>query len=95
MQNQVAEDMKSERLDEILRFQDDITIRKNRSLEGTVQEILIEGESDAEKQKISGRTRSNKIVNTNKEPVAAKGAIINVEITKARKHSLEGLPVGQ
>ncbi len=94
MQKQIPEDMKSERLDEILRFQDDITIRKNKSLEGTVQEILVEGESGADKEKISGRTRSNKIVNT-KEAGAAKGAIINIAITRARKHSLEGLPVGR
>ena len=94
MQKQIPEDMKSERLDETLRFQDDITIRKNRSLEGTVQEILVEGESGADKEKISGRTRSNKIVNT-KEAGVAKGAIINIAITRARKHSLEGLPVGQ
>jgi len=93
MQQQVEEHVKSERLDEILKLQDEITIRKNRALENTVQEILVEGLSETDKTKSSGRTRSNKIVNIT-EPNIARGTVVDVMITKARKHSLEGRPVG-
>lgn len=92
MQKQIEDHIKSERLDEILKLQDEITVRKNRSLENTVQEVLVEGVSDTDKTKISGRTRSNKIVNITETDIA-RGAIVNVEITKARKHSLEGTPL--
>jgi len=94
MQKQIPEHLKSKRLDEILGVQDGITAGKNRSLEGTVQEILVEGESNTNKEKISGRTRSNKIVTISEADVVI-GTIMNVEIIKGRKHSLEGRPVRQ
>ncbi len=78
-----------------MKVQDDITSRKNKILEGTIQEILIEGESETDTERVTGRTRSNKIVNipktdpeTNSEE---KGALITVEITRGRKHSLDGI----
>jgi len=92
MQNQVPENIKSVRLHEILQLQDEITVIKNKHLEGTVQEILIEGNSETDSEKLTGRARSNKIVNI---PMAdiEKGKSVKVEITKGRKHSLEGIPV--
>ena len=95
MQDNLPEDLRSERLNEILKVQDDITSRKNKILEGTIQEILIEGESETDTERVTGRTRSNKIVNipktdseTNSEE---KGTLITVEITRGRKHSLDGI----
>ncbi|MBI5187499.1 MAG: tRNA (N6-isopentenyl adenosine(37)-C2)-methylthiotransferase MiaB [Nitrospirae bacterium] len=97
MVGHLIEVIKSERLSEILKVQDGITTRKNRSLEGTIQEIIIEGDGETDKEKLTGRTRTNKIVNIPKiNPETSsgqKGAIINVEITKGRPHSLEGRPV--
>ena len=92
MQKQIEEHIKSERLDEILKLQDEITVRKNRSLEKTFQEVLVEGVSDTDKEKSSGRTRSNKIVNIAEKDIS-RGSIVKVEITKARKHSLDGRSV--
>jgi len=92
MAGQLPEEIKSERLRQILEIQDRITERKNRSLEGTLQEILIEGESKTDREKLTGRTRTNKIVNTPKGNFE-KGSLINVEIVRGRKHSLEGRPV--
>jgi tRNA-2-methylthio-N6-dimethylallyladenosine synthase len=86
----LPEEIKSERLSEILEIQDEITIRKNKLLEGTIQEILIEGYSETDKKKLTGRTRTNKIVhipNCNNIDI---GSLIDVEITKGSKHSLEG-----
>ena len=94
MDNQISEDIKSERLSEILVLQDTITERKNKSLEGTVQEILIEGFDEHNINKLSGRTRTNKIVTIDSQNFK-QGDLINVLITKGRKHSLEGNPVNK
>lgn len=97
MGSHLPEEIKSERLQHILEVQEEITERKNRSLEGTTQAILIEGESETDKEKLTGRTRTNKIVNIPKvDPETSsgeKGTLINVEVTKGRKHSLEGRPI--
>jgi len=93
MSDHIPESVKSGRLNEILKIQDDITLRKNKSLVGTVQEILIEGESETNRDKLTGRTRSNKIVTVQKTGALKKGTYINVRISRARKHSLEGKPV--
>ncbi len=89
LEGQLPEKIKSERLMQILEIQDEITERKNRSLEGTIHEILVEGESETDKEKITGRTRTNKIVTIPKNNTA-KGDFLFVKITKGRKHSLDG-----
>jgi tRNA-2-methylthio-N6-dimethylallyladenosine synthase len=92
IEGHLPENVKSERLAEILSLQDKITLRKNLLFENTQQEILIEGISDKSKSRLAGRTRTNKIV-TIPETDSLKGAIIKVEIKKAGKHSLEGIPL--
>jgi tRNA-2-methylthio-N6-dimethylallyladenosine synthase len=92
MSGHVEDTLKSDRLNEILALQDGITFQKNKALVGTVQEILLEGESETNSDKLTGRTSSNKIV-TIPKTYSQKGAIIRVEITKSRRHSLEGTPV--
>ena len=92
MDGHVQDLLKADRLNEILILQDGITFQKNKALVGTVQEILIEGESETNSEKLTGRTSSNKIV-TLPKACSQKGAIIHVEIIKSRRHSLEGTPV--
>ena len=89
MEDLLSEEEKSERLYEILELQDEITERKNKSLEGTTLEILVEGRSDTNNNLLFGRTRTNKIV-TIPPDNCRKGTMVKVEIVKARKHSLEG-----
>ena len=94
MEGQLAEEIKSERLSQILEIQNEITEKKNRSLEGTIQEILMEGESETNKGKLTGRTRTNKIVNIpNPNKGVEKGSLMSVKITKGRQHSLKGRPI--
>lgn len=92
MRNDVPEEIKAARLNEILAVQDEITLRKNRLLEGSVQEILCEGESETDTEKLMGRTRTNKIVTFSRNGMS-KGTFLRVQITKGRKHSLEGISV--
>ncbi len=93
MPENLTEEMKSERLYEILLLQDTITEKKNKALEGAIQEVLIEGPSENGNGSLTGRTRTNKIVDIRADDIR-KGAIVDVEITKGRKHSLEGKLVG-
>lgn len=85
--DQVPEHIKTERLNNILKVQEHMTFEKNRLLEGTVQEILIEGLSETDSTMMTGRTRTNKIVNIPVVPEPA-GTLLPVLIRSARLHSL-------
>jgi tRNA-2-methylthio-N6-dimethylallyladenosine synthase len=94
MENHLPETIKAQRLDEILKLQDEITLKCNKRLEGSVQEVLVEGASKTDNGKITGRTRTNKIVNfEGDEPFT--GRLVNVEIRTAMRHSLEGMLTSQ
>ncbi len=94
MDGQLPEEVKSERLTEILRRQDRITEAKNKALENTVQEILVEGPSASEEERMTGRTRTNKIVNIPLSDRVSPGMLLQVRILRANRHSLEGEAVG-
>jgi tRNA-2-methylthio-N6-dimethylallyladenosine synthase len=89
MPGQVPDHIKAERLSGILTLQEDITYQKNKALEGSVQEVLIEGPSETDILMLSGRTRSNKIV-TIQDSSERAGSLVSVRISKARQHSLSG-----
>ncbi|MBS2016171.1 MAG: tRNA (N6-isopentenyl adenosine(37)-C2)-methylthiotransferase MiaB [Deltaproteobacteria bacterium] len=86
----VPEETKSERLTRLFEVAEAQTRAHLATLVGTRQKVLVEGASKAE-GKLSGRTERNEIVHVER-PVAHDlvGAIVEVEITRAFKHSLEG-----
>jgi tRNA-2-methylthio-N6-dimethylallyladenosine synthase len=90
MSGQITDHIKSERLTYILSLQEEITYKKNKELEESVQEVLIEGPSQTDTLMLSGRTRSNKIV-TIPNSSEVTGSLIPVRILKARRHSLDGI----
>jgi tRNA-2-methylthio-N6-dimethylallyladenosine synthase len=90
MPGHIPDQIKSERLSRILSLQEEITYRKNKELEGTIQEVLIEGSSETDALMLSGRTRSNKIV-TISDSAEMTGSLISVRICTARQHSLAGV----
>jgi tRNA-2-methylthio-N6-dimethylallyladenosine synthase len=85
----VDEQVKSQRLSMVLDLQDSITYRKNKLLEGQILEVLVEGVSETDKEKLTGRTRTNKIVNFygSEEDI---GRLVNIKILEAKRHSLYG-----
>jgi len=89
MEDRISDEEKSLRLGEILKLQEEITLRKNRALQGTVQEILVEGPSETDGTLLMGRTRTNKIV-TVADDGYVQGSLVQVLIEQARHHSLSG-----
>ena len=88
----IDEDVSSGRLYEILDLQNSITDQKNRELKGSIQEVLLETTSNnREGHLLSGRTRSNKIVNIASEGQVGPAEIVRVRIIKANRHSMEGI----
>ena len=89
LQDKVDEKVKQERLSTLQEIQKEITLRKNQELEGRVEEVLVEGQSKQSNQDVTGRTRSNKIVNFQGD-LDLVGQLVLVHITKAFPHSLRG-----
>jgi len=91
MDDILSQHIQSERLTEILSCQEKITEKKNKLLEGTIQEILVEEKGRANGQQVTGRTRTNKIVTINSSDYS-QGNFLKVRIVRGRLHSLEGEP---
>jgi len=86
----VPEEVKSERLARLFELSESQTRAHLASLVGTRQRVLLEGKSKTT-EKLSGRTERNEIVHVEVPGgVSAAGLIVDVEITRAFKHSLEG-----
>ena len=80
---------KSRRLTQVQALQDQHTIGANLAMEGSLQELLIEGKSRNSENDLMGRTSSWKIVNF-KSDKELTGKIVKAKITKAYLHSLRG-----
>jgi tRNA-2-methylthio-N6-dimethylallyladenosine synthase len=87
--DKVEEKMKQERLSILQEIQKGITFKKNQELEGRVVEVLVEGQSKQSTQDVTGRTRSNKIVNFGGD-LSLVGKLVPVRIIKGYAHSLRG-----
>ena len=84
----LPEEIKENRLEQVLALQKEISIQKNRDLIGTVQEVLLDGHSKKGGM-ITGRTRGNKSVNVS-APSSLIGSLIRVRINAAGVNSLIG-----
>jgi tRNA-2-methylthio-N6-dimethylallyladenosine synthase len=95
----VPESAKAERLAHLFELADSLGAAHLASLVGTRQRVLVEGASKSEKgdlshDRVQGRTERNEIVHI-ETPGAARlvGAIVDVDITRAHRHSLAGVAV--
>ena len=80
---------KQERLTRLLQLQREITLKRNRALEGRVVEVLVEGQSQSSPNELMGRTRQNRIVNF-PGTFALVGRLVNLWIAKGLPNSLRG-----
>ncbi len=85
----INEEKKSLRLARILELQDSITQKINVSLEGETVEVLVEGISETDRDKMTGRTRTNKIEHFTGSDQDI-GKMLDIRILEAKRHSLLG-----
>jgi tRNA-2-methylthio-N6-dimethylallyladenosine synthase len=97
MPDQVPERVKEERNQDLLALVDSIVERKNLAQVGTTQEVLCEGPSRYNAARLSGRTRTNRIVIFDGDPRRMAGQLFDVHITESSGFTLYGdavLPSG-
>ena len=85
----VSEEIASRRLMELQAFQSEITVKKNQSRVGQIEEVLIEGESKNDPSWVTGRTSHNRIVNF-PGTIGLRGKLERVIITEGFQNSLRG-----
>ena len=89
MENQIPEEIKHKRFDRLKELFDSRVSENNQKYIGTTQKILVDGYSKNDKETLTGRTDTNKVVNFkgNEEII---GKIINIKITEEHKWYLSG-----
>jgi tRNA-2-methylthio-N6-dimethylallyladenosine synthase len=91
LKDDVAESAKKARLAALFEVSEALLGDHLASLVGSVQRVLIEGESKAGSGRVTGRTERNEIVHVVLEDGAPRvGDVAEVRIVRAFKHSLEG-----
>lgn len=78
-----------ERLHHLQKLQKEITLSKNKAMEGKITEVLTEDVSKNSKKELTGRTRTNKIVNFY-GPQTMMNRLVEVAIVKGYANSLKG-----
>lgn len=89
MEDDVPLEVKKERLFRLNQLQDEISRRRNEKLRGQVVEVLVEGESKKNAEILSGRTRTNKLVNF-RGPKSLIGKFAHVRISEPLTYTLKG-----
>lgn len=88
--NQVPKEQALERLYRLQEEQKKITIEKNRELEGKKVEVLVEGQSKRSENDLTGRTRTNIVVNF-QGPKELIGRTVEVTVIKGYANSVRGI----
>lgn len=92
MPGQVPLAVKKQRLAALMAVQNKISLAINQTLIGKTVEVLVEGRSKHDPTKLTGRTRTNKIVIWDDNKVPA-GSLVPITITQAQTWVLKGKPV--
>ena len=89
MENQVPDEVKHERFNELVAAVNEGVIKNNKKYEGQIVEVLVEGTSKNDETKLSGRTRNGKLVNFEGDKSLI-GTLVNTKIVRAQPFSLIG-----
>jgi tRNA-2-methylthio-N6-dimethylallyladenosine synthase len=89
MEDDVSIEEKKDRLYRLNSLQNQISLKKNMALKDQVVEVLVEGESKNNPEILSGRTRTNKLVNF-KGSQESIGTLVHVKITEPQTWTLKG-----
>jgi len=87
--DQIPEDVKSERLNQLISLQKKHTLERNRARVDSVEKVLVEKESKKSADQWAGRTDSNQWVIFDKKDAQVRD-LVNVRIQKATGVTLHG-----
>jgi tRNA-2-methylthio-N6-dimethylallyladenosine synthase len=93
MEDDVPEEVKAKRLQEIIDLQQKISYEINQELIGKEEIMLVEGFSKKSNQFLSGRTDTNKVVIIPLDPNIREGDYVKVKIDRATSATLFGRTV--
>lgn len=85
----MPEELKTERLNELIALQNELSLRSNKSDIGKSFEIMIEGTSKRNDKEVFGRTQQNKVVIIADENFKA-GDRVNVIVTDVTSATMFG-----
>jgi tRNA-2-methylthio-N6-dimethylallyladenosine synthase len=88
LSGQVPEEVKRERIERLIELVQNIAKKRNRSRIGSIEQVLVEGQSRTDNSLLRGRTRRNTTVNFN--GAATPGELVNVRIETATSTTLRG-----
>lgn len=89
MEDNVPEEVKARRLEEIIALQTEISVQNNKAEIGKTYEVLIEGISKKSREQLYGRNEQNKVIVFDKQNHRI-GQYVNVLINEATKATLIG-----
>lgn len=92
LQDDIPEDEKTRRLEEIIALQGQIALENNRKEVGKTYEVLVEGESHRSKEQLFGRNSQNKVIVFDREDVQP-GQYVDVKVTDCTAATLLGVLV--
>jgi tRNA-2-methylthio-N6-dimethylallyladenosine synthase len=90
MPEQVPLALKKARLQQLMDLQNEISLKRNRLLEGKTVAVMVEGESKNDASRLVGRTDGNKLVLWKRDGSEVIGHCIDIEIEKAQTWLLKG-----
>ncbi|MCH8244988.1 MAG: tRNA (N6-isopentenyl adenosine(37)-C2)-methylthiotransferase MiaB [Bacteroidetes bacterium] len=90
----VSEEMKKRRLNEIITLQNEISLENNRNEIGRVHTTLVEGPSRRSDEQFSGRSDTNKMVVFDRESFSI-GDYVDVRVTSCTSATLRGKAVNK
>lgn len=89
MPNQIEENIKKDRLQRLIEVQNSCSLKESQKYIGKTVRVLVEGPSKKNKEVLTGRTSSNKIV-LFKGSNALKGTFVDIEIKDCKTWTLYG-----
>lgn len=89
-EDDVPEEVKKRRLNEVIRLQNQISLRHNLADVGKTFQVLIEGDSKRSDQEFKGRNSQNKMIVFPKQPGLKPGDYVNVLVKSATGATLLG-----
>ena len=89
LSDDVPDDVKTRRLEEIIALQGQIALENNRKEVGRVYEVLVEGESHRSKERLFGRNSQNKVIVFDRHEVLP-GQYVKVKVVDCTAATLLG-----